>query len=88
MATASELPAHVQELSLHSTTEQSKFPNCFPSLNPVDIYREHIADRLSEVTGIDAEKIYSRVLWTNSLDKGDLVLPVCYYVMLDFGKVG
>lgn len=46
-------------------------------MNPMDIYREHIADKLSEATGIDAEKIYSRLAWTNTLDKGDLALPVC-----------
>jgi arginyl-tRNA synthetase len=46
-------------------------------LNPVDIYREHIAEHLAPVAGVDAEKIYTRLQWTNTLDKGDLVLPVC-----------
>ncbi|KKA22665.1 Arginine--tRNA ligase [Rasamsonia emersonii CBS 393.64] len=66
----------IESLSLHSTTEQSKFPNCFPSLNPVDIYREHIAENLGQATGIDPLKIYQRLAWTSTLDKGDLVLPV------------
>lgn len=70
-----DLPA-VEGLTLHSTSEASKFPNCYPSLNPVDIYREHIAEKLGAATGIDAEKIYTRLQWTNTLDKGDLVLPV------------
>ena len=43
----------------------------------MDIYREHIADEMSKATGIDAEKIYTRLAWTNTLDKGDLSLPVC-----------
>lgn len=74
---AASLPNAVQQLSLHSTAETSKYPNCFPSLNPVDIYREHIAEKLSAGTGIEAEKIYPRLAWTSTLDKGDLVLPVC-----------
>ncbi|KAI9926398.1 hypothetical protein ASPWEDRAFT_45527 [Aspergillus wentii DTO 134E9] len=73
---ASDLPVAVEGLTLHTTSETSKFPNCFPSLNPVDIYREHIAEKLGEATGIDSEKIYTRLQWTNTLDKGDLVLPV------------
>lgn len=82
MASAADLPVSVQGLSLHSTTEQSKFPNSFPSLNPVDIYRQHIAEKLGEAAGIEPEKIYTRLQWTNTLDKGDLVLPVCDCLLL------
>lgn len=77
MASAGSLPTAVQGLSLHSTAEQSKFLNCFPSLNPVDIYREHIAEKLGSAIGVEPEKIYPKVNWTNALDKGDLVIPVC-----------
>lgn len=73
---ADSLPASVGALTLQSTTKTSKFPACFPSLNPVDIYREHIAEELSKATGIESEKIYSRLAWTNTLEKGDLNLPV------------
>lgn len=69
------LPA-VENLSLHSTNEQSKFPDCYPSLNPVDIYREHIAESLGKASGIDPLTIFQRLNWTNTLDKGDLILPV------------
>jgi arginyl-tRNA synthetase len=77
MASATDLPVAIEGLTLQTTTESSRFPNCYPSLNPVDIYREHIADKLAEITGIDAAKIFDRLLWTDKLDKGDLVLPVC-----------
>ncbi|KAJ5809615.1 Arginine--tRNA ligase cytoplasmic [Penicillium pulvis] len=73
---ASDLPASVEALTLQSTTTTSDYPGCFPSLNPMDIYREHIATELSKGTGIDAELIYTRLAWTNTLDKGDLALPV------------
>ncbi|KAG2413555.1 hypothetical protein HFD88_002744 [Aspergillus terreus] len=76
MASATDLPVAIEGLTLQTTTESSRFPNCYPSLNPVDIYREHIADKLAEITGIDAAKIFDRLLWTDKLDKGDLVLPV------------
>ncbi|KAL4920084.1 hypothetical protein BDW62DRAFT_177595 [Aspergillus aurantiobrunneus] len=76
MASASSLPAAVESLSLQTSSDTSKFPNCFPSLNPVDIYREHIAETLGAATGIEAEKIYPRLQWTPTLDRGDLVLPV------------
>ncbi|KAL4939636.1 hypothetical protein BDV06DRAFT_198524 [Aspergillus oleicola] len=76
MASTTPLTAAVESLSLQTSADNSKFPNCYPSLNPVDIYREHIAEKLGAATGIDTEKIYSRLAWTNTLDKGDLVLPV------------
>ncbi|KAJ5701934.1 Arginine--tRNA ligase cytoplasmic [Penicillium malachiteum] len=73
---ASDLPASVEALTLQSTSKTSSFPACFPSLNPMDIYREHIATELSKTTEIDSELIYARLAWTNTLDKGDLSLPV------------
>ncbi|KAL3463923.1 hypothetical protein BJX64DRAFT_107744 [Aspergillus heterothallicus] len=77
MASQNEsLPGAFNSLSLHTTTETSEFPNCFPSLNPVDKYRAHISEHLAAVADLDAQKIYPRLQWTNTLDKGDLVLPV------------
>ncbi|OQD82946.1 hypothetical protein PENANT_c019G01487 [Penicillium antarcticum] len=75
MASAASLPASVAALTLQSTDQKSKFAGCFPTLNPMDIYREHIAEQLGNATGIDAAKIYARLAWTSTLDKGDLSLP-------------
>ncbi|KAJ5172399.1 Arginine--tRNA ligase cytoplasmic [Penicillium capsulatum] len=72
---AESLPTSVEALTLQSTSQTSKFPACFPTLNPVDIYREHIAEELGKATGIEAETIYARLAWTSTLDKGDLNLP-------------
>lgn len=74
---AASLPASVEALSLQSTAQKSQFAGCFPTLNPIDIYRQHIAEELSKASGIDAQKIYPRIAWTSTLDKGDLSLPVC-----------
>ncbi|KAG0647509.1 Arginyl-tRNA synthetase [Hyphodiscus hymeniophilus] len=53
-----------------------KYPNCHPEVNPVDVYRAHLTEILTEVTGVDAAIIYPALQWTQTLEKGDLVLPV------------
>jgi len=53
-----------------------KYPNCHPEVNPVDIYRAHLTSLLTEVTGVDAAVIYPALQWTQTLEKGDLVLPI------------
>ena len=53
-----------------------KAPNTYPALNPVDIYRSHITELLASVSGIDPKIIYPALQWTQTLDKGDLTLPV------------
>lgn len=73
---STSLPASVAALTLQSTEQQSQFPGCFPALNPMDIYRERIATKISKALSIDAAKVYSRIAFTNTLDKGDLSLPV------------
>ncbi|KAI3173153.1 hypothetical protein DTO046C5_3500 [Penicillium roqueforti] len=73
---AASLPASVEALSLQSTAQKSQFAGCFPTLNPMDIYRQHIAEELGKAAGIDSQKIYPRIAWTSTLDKGDLSLPV------------
>lgn len=53
-----------------------KYANCHPDVNTVDIYRAHLTSILTEVTGVDAAIIYPALAWTQTLEKGDLVLPV------------
>ncbi|KKY20115.1 putative arginyl-trna synthetase [Phaeomoniella chlamydospora] len=52
------------------------FPNSHPEINPVDIYREHISNALGTIVGLEPEAIYPKLQWTQTLDKGDLMLPV------------
>ena len=56
--------------------ESSQFPNCYPEYNPIDSYREHVANTLSKITGVDAQTIFPSVQWTTTLDKGDLTIPI------------
>ena len=52
------------------------FPNSYPSLNPVDIYREHIATNLAPIFGVEPSAVFSKLQWAQTQDKGDLLLPV------------
>jgi len=52
------------------------YPGCYPDCNPTDVYRAHLTSILADVTGVDSAIIYPSLQWTNTLDKGDLVLPV------------
>jgi hypothetical protein len=72
--TASELSEKLQSLNL--TKPLPKYPNCYPEVNPVDIYRAHLTSILTEVTGVESAIIYPALQWTQTLDKGDLVLPI------------
>lgn len=54
--------------------ELDQYPNCYPGMNPVDVYRSHITTLLHGVTGVDTAIIYPAIQWTQSLDKGDMIL--------------
>lgn len=68
-----ELSSTLKALGL---SEVPKEPNTYPESNPMDIYRSHITELLAPVAGVDKKIIYQALQWTNTLDKGDLVLPV------------
>ncbi|KAK1991646.1 arginyl-tRNA synthetase [Colletotrichum falcatum] len=70
---ADQLTAQLEKLSLGKL---ESFPGCYPDVNPVDIYRSHITSLLHDVTGVDKTIVYNALQWTQSLDKGDLVLAV------------
>ncbi|KAK5991586.1 Arginyl-tRNA synthetase [Cladobotryum mycophilum] len=59
-----------------SVSKLESFPGCYPEINPVDIYRSHIASILQDVTGVEPTIIYNALQWTTGLDKGDLILAI------------
>jgi arginyl-tRNA synthetase len=73
-STTKELSKSLEALGLKDQLET--FSNCYPELNPVDVYRSHITSILADVTGVDKSIIYPFLQWTQTLEKGDLVLPV------------
>lgn len=58
---------------LHISAHDS---SAFSQSNPVDIYRQHISDKLAPITGKSPSEIYERLAWTQTFEKGDLALPV------------
>lgn len=77
MATdASSVDNVTQQLKDLSLPPLDTYPNCYPEINPVDIYRSHITSILHKITGVDTNIIYNAVQWTMSMDKGDLVLAI------------
>ena len=65
---------HERLKSLSVTEEIPVFPESNPSTNPVDIYRCIIAHHLAPITGVDINLVYPALEWTQTLDKGDLVV--------------
>ncbi|KAH7326735.1 arginyl-tRNA synthetase [Stachybotrys elegans] len=69
-----QLVKRVDGLTLASISE--KYPNAHPEINPLDLYRAHISDIISELSGVDRAIVWPAVQWTQALDKGDFVLAV------------
>ncbi|KAK1777555.1 hypothetical protein QBC45DRAFT_186034 [Copromyces sp. CBS 386.78] len=69
-----QLVKQVDGLSLDAI--KAKFPENYPELNLMDLYRAHLSNVLSEVTGVDTSLIYPNLGWTSGLEKGDMALPV------------
>lgn len=52
------------------------YPGAKPTSNPVDIFRTYIANTLAPIAGVDIDLIYPALEWTQSFDKGDLIMAV------------
>ena len=72
MATNDTLEEQLERLHI----SQTGFPACYPQFNPVDTYRIHLATTLSRMAGLEANDIYPLIQRTQTLNHGDLVLPV------------
>ena len=68
------LTESVQGLSLSAIAEQ--YPTAHPEVNPLDIYRVHLSNVLSEIAGAGKDVVYSVIMWTSSLEKGDFQVAV------------
>jgi arginyl-tRNA synthetase len=65
-----------EKLKAMSVSSLQEYPNCFPDVNPVDVYRAHLTSILTGITGVDAKIVYPALQWTQTLEKGDMVLPI------------
>lgn len=71
--TMDELTSTLSKLGLEKVPQE---PNTYPALNPFDIYRSHITELLSSVSGVDKKIIYPTLAWTAKPEHGDLQLAV------------
>lgn len=69
-----QLASQVQGLSLGSIAET--YPNSYPKINPLDLWRAHICNVLSGISGVSTEIISRAISWTSGLDKGDFIVAV------------
>ena len=68
------LHEHLQSLNINDPLPV--FPDSNPTSNPVDVYRCYISHLLAPITGVDISLVYPALEWTQTLDKGDLIVPV------------
>lgn len=65
-----------QQLQKLSINDPPVFEGSHPEANVVDLMRNYVAEELSKVSSVDAKQIYPALEWTNTLDRGDLLIPV------------
>jgi arginyl-tRNA synthetase len=70
----SQLAQKVEGLTISGLLQ--KYPDAHPEVNPLDLYRAHLSDVMSKVSGVETSIIYPVVMWTQALDKGDFVIAV------------
>jgi hypothetical protein len=73
-AAIDDLASQVQGLSLDTVAQ--KYPNVHPHVNPLDLWRVHLANVLSNISGVSSDLIYPAIAWTSTLDKGDFTIAV------------
>ena len=73
--TMDELASSLQALGVSKVPLVPETP-AYPTLNQIDIYRSHITELLEPITGADKKIIYPALQWTQTLEYGDLMLPV------------
>ena len=69
---------HTSALALMASDETVKHQELESgsAVNPIDGYRQHVAELLAPITGVSVEEIIPRLQTTITQDKGDLMLAV------------
>lgn len=70
---SSVISAGLANLSLK---EPTVFQGSFPHYNTIDVLRNYITQELSKISGVDSSIIFPALEWTNTLDRGDLLIPI------------
>ncbi|SCU98445.1 LAFA_0G17964g1_1 [Lachancea sp. 'fantastica'] len=64
------------QLQKMSIEEPKPLEGSFPEQNVVDLMRNYVSGELSKISGVSTDLIYPALEWTNTLDRGDLLIPV------------
>lgn len=67
------ITAQLQKLSIAAPTV---LEGSFPDVNVVDLMRNYISEELSKISGVYTSLIFPALEWTNTLERGDLLIPV------------
>jgi len=62
--------------ALGLSSPPAKQPDTYPELNPLDVYRAHIAEELAPLAGVEAKIVLAAIQRTVTPEQGDLVVPV------------
>ena len=74
MADISKLTQRLQNFGIEEPLQVYSGSN--PVENPFDIFRSYITKELASISGVSEDLIYPALEWTNTSDRGDLVLPI------------
>lgn len=74
MTEIAELTSKLQGLGIEEPL--AVYPGSNPLQNPFDIFRSYITKELARVSGVAEDLIYPALEWTNTSDRGDLVIPI------------
>lgn len=66
----------IEQLKTLSIEEPVKAKDSFPEVNVVDLMRNYITQELAKISDVAADQIYPALEWTNTLERGDLLIPV------------
>lgn len=67
------LTKYLKDMSIQ---QPARIEGSFPDVNVVDLFRNYISQELSKIADIKPELIYEALEWTNTLERGDLLIPV------------
>ncbi|CAI4056172.1 hypothetical protein N7582_000527 [Saccharomyces uvarum] len=73
MASTENMISQLKKLSI---TEPAVAEGSHPDVNVVDLMRNYISQELSKISGVETSLIFPALEWTNTMDRGDLLIPV------------
>lgn len=76
MSTITKENSVIAQLKKMSIKEPTVIEGSHPDTNVVDLLRNYITEELSKISGVEASLIFPALEWTNTLERGDLLIPV------------